>query len=1077
MTALDTNNIKFIGDLAISSQSVFLSLIAGAVTDTSANPSVFTPTVPVQNFFPDMVPPTLVAFSLDMNAGALSLTFDEIVRISTVLVNQIRIMHSSVAAEGVVQITNNSQLSLYINSVVVSISIGQMDLDQLKLAQNIATSAGNSVLFAAALFAKDMRNNAMVPVPALACAQFVPDTTSPLLSSFGLDMNTDKILLSFNEPILGSSLVTTDFELQGSTGKYYNVSFGPTSSLCSWNSSYNGRMIVIFVGKQLSNALKKDRIYSYSQISVVLLNGSLTDMIGNNILAVDQVASSFVNDTTPPNGVDVSIINGPDGENQLKFVFDETIDIATVNYASVTILSAGCPSKCTTFTLSGGVPVPGSDDSTIFVFEFSPTDIIGIKQSEVLRWNISQASVSFATGFIRDMYTTPIVPATFLVSSAVSPFAAPRLLSWMVNVNAQYLVLNFNEPVAMSTLNVSKLILQSAEIDDGVHRYRLTPSSSTNSSDGLQAFISISDFDANGYRRLDVMLLYSNTSYLQLESGFIYDLVYQPNPSVSIAANAGMPASMFVRDYTSPYLLSFNLDMNTGVLTFFFSKVVRAASLLPTELTIQLSSNANALQSLSLTGGFLLTTADDLSVQLKLLNSDLNVVKQRFVALFKPTTWITFSADFIADMAGDKIIPSVNGLNSFPVSGYIPDMTSPVLQSFEANFDSGILTLNFDETILVNSFKVTSFHLVLPSASVDFQLTNSSSLVSGSINAPTVFIQIGLADMNKIKNIPQLFKSNASSFLSIVGGNISDAGFTDMSGNPMVGVANFPADDYSRDQTSPIVTSLQVDLSLERIYISFNEPVEGFGNASAVTLLSNSTIFNYTLSSFVDLNRSLDGMSLTFQLSTPDLNEIKKDTNLLKSASSTFLAIASGAFFDVSYNSVALISPWAPLQASSFYPDLVRPVLDTFSVDLTARIVTLIFSETVLVSSLDTSSLTFFAPQSNQSFTLTNSSYSQSVNDPTVLVKIGKRDFDELKKLRTIVTGSGDTFIAIQSTAIIDMNGNSVVPTSMPTAHFTRDSIPPYLVSWSVNLTSEILSLTFSETVRSPSLSIPALLL
>lgn len=65
-------------------------------------------------------------------------------------------------------------------------------------------------------------------------------------------------------------------------------------------------------------------------------------------------------------------------------------------------------------------------------------------------------------------------------------------------------------------------------------------------------------------------------------------------PLVQILSNAGHLAAQLVPDQTTPTLNSYDLDMNTGVLTLTFSEIVNAASFNIDQVVLQGQSNVSA---------------------------------------------------------------------------------------------------------------------------------------------------------------------------------------------------------------------------------------------------------------------------------------------------------------------------------------------------------------------------------------------------------------------------------------------------------------------------------------------------
>jgi len=104
----------------------------------------------------------------------------------------------------------------------------------------------------------------------------------------------------------------------------------------------------------------------------------------------------------------------------------------------------------------------------------------------------------------------------------------------------------------------------------------------------------------------------------------------------------------------------------------------------------------------------------------------------------------------------------------------------------------------------------------------------------------------------------------------------------------------------------------------------------------------------------------------------------------------------------------------------------------------------------------------------NSTFLFPTSTWSMNFS-PIVYVFISKIDLDLLNRNRQIGTSINDTFITITNSTILDNSDNAVVPIpdgmAMQVASYTRDSTPPVLEAFNLDIDSGYLSLFYSETI------------
>ena len=96
------------------------------------------------------------------------------------------------------------------------------------------------------------------------------------------------------------------------------------------------------------------------------------------------------------------------------------------------------------------------------------------------------------------------------------------------------------------------------------------------------------------------------------------------------------------------------------------------------------------------------------------------------------------------------------------------------------------------------------------------------------------------------------------------------------------------------------------------------------------------------------------------------------------------------------------------------------------------------------------------------------------INSTEVYIRLNRVDTNRLKQISMIATSSANTYITVTNLTIADMNDNNNAPVEdgkgVRADNFTDDVTAPFLLTFSLNLTSEELILTFSETVSATSI-------
>jgi hypothetical protein len=692
----------------------------------------------------------------------------------------------------------------------------------------------------------------------------------------------------------------------------------------------------------------------------------------------------------------------------------------------------------------------------------------------------------------------------------------PVLVSFSVDMDRGLLYLTFDEPVDVSSIDYTSMTLLSGrveveveenisanstvfnetnvngtasnttlEMDMGmedviievpVTNFTLTDGS-TYSLNGRLVVVNITVDDLNEMKRNEYLFTSNLTSYLSIESTAIEDM--NRNPVAAIPPPDAIPVSIYYDDITPPVLEGFDLDMNSGLMTLTFPETVDVSTLLFNGLTLQTGLNVSSeINQYMLMGGNLTMMEDGVTALIRVMHNDLNEIKRRMIALTQATAWLTVNESAILDMA-DQGVVSV----TLMASNYIPDSTPPQLLSFDLDMDSEILTLSFTETVHVSRFNISSVTLQDTAAGNyslnHYSLTDSSYLRTS--NYHTLEVVLGLDDLNAIKVLTDLATNENNTFISIESDLVEDVFRNSV--DEISGTMALPVSTYTADNTSAVLEEFDLDLDLRVLTLYFSESVNASSvNVSGIVLVGGQDPDDELFRLEESYVNSTDGPNIDIVLPRNDFNIIKTLTRLATNENDSFIEITWSAVFDMARNPVVTISQPSALQVDNYTADASAPMLENFDLDMNGVNLTLYFSETVDISSIQFSALTLL--ESRQPFAVNYTlMYGEiiSPNGPTVTIQFSKEDEDNLKRITEVATNENNTFLIITSELVTDMGDNAVenqtTPTPLPVRNFTADTIQPYLVNFTLDLNSNTLTLTFSETVNAGSLSISSIVL
>ena len=961
-------------------------------------------------------------------------------------------LQTLLAASGVSYYTltgGTAYINLTTTPNIVTLLLTPNDLNAIKNTSGLAISSNTVYASVAAGLAYDFKRNqvmALSLLDALRVSVYVPDYTPPSVLSFTLDMNTNQLALTFSETITISSFLPSAITMQSSAA----LIPGQARTL-QGGVAYLDPATPTTVRVQLTlndtNAIKLTRVLAKTPTNSTYL--SLTsNLVANtfniSVVAINNTAGlpgTLVPDATPPHLVTFSLNMSSE---VLVLTFDEPVAASSLRPTSITLQPTSSSALDTVPLTGGNVTLV---DSTVIYVKLSKADLNTIKQNDNLATSANDTCISFTATMATDLAVPPnqVLVGVACTEAFAPDLVQPQLVSFAVNVNTSQLILNFDEPVDMTTFNVKAITLQSSRAAViGVENFTLTGGQESTLNQ-LQVTVTMTNADLNKVKQGFLLLRSLATSFASIMAALVQDT--SGNPITAISISNALQASMYIGDGRNPMLLTFDLDMNNGRLTLHFSETVNVSTVNFGGITLQLDSSveSNSTNFYTLTKGVVLTTSNTPDVVLLLNNTDVNALKTQGIATGNLTTWITLSAA-VKDTTALVALDVINGVNALPVTMYTPDTNLPMLQSFTIDMNAGTLTLSFNETVTALSLDATQLTLAsgrnITDSAHTYTLTNTSSVAS-QLNLPTVTIILSTTDLNRIKQLATLYTSVNNSYLYL-----SSHAVADTSGN--LNTAILPPQAirallFTPDKTLPVFVGFDLDMNMGTFTLTFSETVN-----PATLYVTGMTLYDDDLEPTVAYqlrgpytNVSTPSNVIIVTVNNNDLNAIKAQSPLLATSdagspytsSNTFLTMATFTVRDMSSNNVTGV--YLPMRVSRFVPDTTPPQLLSFSVNMNTSQLTLNFSETVLTSSLHP---TYLSLLSNATFVpipynpadqqqLSGGTLLTYANSFSVTFQLSDEDSNTIKakNMCTRALGVLGCYMAYGTGAVQDMSNNFII--------------------------------------------------
>ena len=1081
----DLNRVKQIRSLCTSMVNSYMTVTATIADDPFGLDAVAVTdgkSLQTSRFTADNSRPSVDSWVLDMNVGQIVLVFSETMDIMTFRPDQLSLQNRMGTSGDTFTLTGYRELVPPDADSTLAVQLSEGDANVIKANTNLGTDTTNSYLSITASTIMDMNSNNVFTISRTQARQTVRvilDGTSPILRSFSLDMNTGALSLTFDETVNAAT-----FNVSALT--FVNRAFrSPVryTLVDSTPSNVNSAMIEIALSDRDLNAVKAitDLATSVSDTYIIATQYTVRDM-NNNLLstilddsALQVLPTGYTRDSTSPR-LDMFELNL--STEQLILTFSETVQATSLDPTQITLQSRINSATAGTriVRLTGGT-LP-QENSRVIALQLSEDDANAIKRFRDIATSRTNTFLSLTSNAVQDPVGNRVVAITDNNARQVATFMEdniqPRLQSFGLNLDQRLLMLTFDETVDVSTFSITRVTLQDRQTRP-TQSVTLGALSTIGSPDGTNVIIRLSDDDFNLLTSTFPLATMETNTFISFEAGTVDDT--NGNPSIEILPSSAMQITSHVEDNVRPSLDSFDLDLDNGVLTLVFNESVNITSFDMTQLTLQ-SDRSGPSSTYTIIGG-VPTQRLSTTIDLSLLVSDLNAIKALpGLASLRSNTYLSITSATIKDMNDKNVLPRPMS-DALLVADYTEDETGPTITGFDLNYDSGVLTIYFDETIDLATLDPRALTFQSSSGANFHMLRESVGLDTGLLTFTRV--QLSDYDLNELKRLRICTMETECYMYS------SPSLVQDVSRNNNMEIASTSAlslVNYIPDVTLPQVASYaEFDTNVGLFTLEFSETVDvGSLNFSEVTLQNAYTNSTHTFT-FEELRPTDgDGINVTFELSGDDLNRLKLNTDLCTHQGNCWIRFSRDFISDVVGN------PIVPILADTidtfhqpalFTPDITRPILLSYTIDLDSGRMTFLFDEVIRLATFTPMNLTFQdAANGSDSVNLREAgSFERREDGLAIDWNMTKSDLNLLKSYEMVFSSMEDSFLTY-SYLVEDVSGNGIAPqmdgiNALQTSDFIPDTTRPQLETFTAfNFDNWTFTLQFDEPVNLSSINL-----
>ena len=277
------------------------------------------------------------------------------------------------------------------------------------------------------------------------------------------------------------------------------------------------------------------------------------------------------------------------------------------------------------------------------------------------------------------------------------------------------------------------------------------------------------------------------------------------------------------------------------------------------------------------------------------------------------------------------------------------------------------------------------------------------------------------------------------------------------------------------DHSSPAVVSFEfLDLNQGVMVFSFTEPVN-VDTFNFTDLSFQTSPVNESASVKVSLTEGSCedgceiGQRVTFHMTQADLNQLKLIEGICVSISTCYPHHTDLLVRDFGDNSISTYKFGLNYLLKHLILDTTRPNVFACFIDLSLDDIVLIFDEPIDVTTYSPSSIALHDFLETENVTLTSASSVNDSNSFIIIINLGM-DADKLKTSTLFMSGN-DSFLALLPSAFEDIAGNSV-QSALLICDFASDTQPPTIMTFILDLNSNLLHIVFSEPILLDSFNI-----
>lgn len=1098
------NIIKKHSGLCTSSTSCFLSAWMSFCKDVSGNYVSLTAFEKVYGmaitaYAPDVTPPSLVSWALDINEGTFTLFFSETVLLSSFNFSSIQLVSSNTSLTREGMYISHSTNSSAVNSDYLTISLSDSQLNDLKGFSYLCRSVSSCYLVLLPNAVLDMSNppNSYLGVDAtvdnpMVVSSIVPDTTPPTIIQYSLDMSSKILMIEFSEIVSISSFTLSALTLQSDASVQFTTeSITFSSSTASVLTTSNNITIYVSISSTGFSLIKSKNYLGRDGGNVYLACTKyfVTDMAPspNMIVAISTAGAlevtTYYPDRIAPYLTSWSIDMGYD---QLILTFSEPMNSGTMDVSAIFLSSQPENVDSTlNFYLTSSSYVLSSSVNVIYL-QLSETDAINLKEQYPLCFSSSLCylSLSSSLGYDSPTYDGFIIDSSIEVQNAVEAVSymsisqyfpdnvPPTLKVFQLDLTAKTIFLQFSEPVRGQYLNTSSIVLHNSLSYN--YSLRLTSDSDTNSYNSYLMTISLSRVDYINIKLASEYICTSTANcFVSLDSDAVSDLSGNPVDGVYGSSINVLGSTYWYADYNPPVVQAIYKSSSKIYLSLYFDDAVQLS---PIDLTAFVYFSSSGVKY-TLNNAILDTTTMTSSMLEFNFTSVMSTLSSFGIGQSQDS-----SLFYLSKQGAIYDYPSLNPNDKMSSTSYVRDGQTFV--SFRVNLNDSTIDLEYVVPVSISTITPSRISVISASSSTSVALTSPLSISY----AGSKLLRLTLNSYDRL-NIQKTFyplKSESQIYISI-----SSTSMVDVNSRYLSSSVSLSCLKLTKDENAPYLSSFSLDMGKGTLVLYFSESIllSSFSirkmylgnlqvNSTSYISLSSASISTSLTATFASSVTLSLAASSKGSLSIRDYIHIGRSIGY--SRSSTFLFFEYGSFGDsaspINYN--LQVSRSNATMASSVSLDTVAPTVSSYTLDMNLRKLHLYFSEAVNVSTNIASYYTLLENPKNSlsKQVVLSTSTTEIVGNgisSNLTIILSTSDVDKMMAYAPhLALSRSNSYLAFLVGSVKDIAWSpnkiaaQVFRYGIQASTYIADTTAPYLLSFNLSMQDSYIDFYFDEVIN-----------